>query len=106
VTQGNALEEITTPSPDRERHLAAGGSDRERIFDPIAHSLVRMEPREAELAKLVCNAFLYMLFAATNQLHMLVDPTESTTPAFCARPSKATRVSVIFRGPASRQGHA
>jgi UDP-N-acetyl-D-mannosaminuronic acid dehydrogenase len=73
VTQGNALEEITTLP-----QIVSGTSPRavriaEQIFGAIAPSVVRMEPREAELAKLVCNAFRYMLFAATNQLHMLVE---------------------------------
>ena len=73
VTQGNALEEITALP-----QIVSGTSPRavriaERIFGRIAPSVVRMEPREAELAKLVCNAFRYMLFAATNQLHMLVE---------------------------------
>jgi len=34
---------------------------------------VEMTPLEAEFAKLVCNAFRYMQFAATNQLYMMVE---------------------------------
>jgi UDP-N-acetyl-D-mannosaminuronic acid dehydrogenase len=73
VTQGNAFEEITTLPQIVSGTSLEAVRIAERIFGRIAPSLVRMEPREAELAKLVCNAFRYMLFAATNQLHMLVE---------------------------------
>jgi hypothetical protein len=78
VTQGNAFEEITTVP-----QIVSGTSPRalrnaEPIFGATAPSVVQMEPREAELAKLVCNAFRYMLFAATNSMCSL-SLRESTT---------------------------
>ena len=35
--------------------------------------IVEATPREAEFAKLICNAYRYILFAATNQLYMMVE---------------------------------
>jgi UDP-N-acetyl-D-mannosaminuronic acid dehydrogenase len=47
-----------------------------------------MTPLEAEFAKLVCNAFRYMQFAATNQLYMIV---ESAGLDYCELLSKMKR---------------
>jgi UDP-N-acetyl-D-mannosaminuronic acid dehydrogenase len=41
------------------------------LFSKIAPLVVEMSPREAEFAKLICNTFRYMMFAATNQLYMM-----------------------------------
>ncbi len=44
-----------------------------KLFGEIALEVVEMLPLEAEFAKLVCNAFRYIQFAATNQLYMMVE---------------------------------
>lgn len=41
------------------------------IFSKVAPLLIEMTPREAEFAKLICNTFRYITFAATNQLYMM-----------------------------------
>ena len=41
------------------------------LFSKIAPLVVEMSPREAEFAKLICNTFRYITFAATNQLYMM-----------------------------------
>ena len=41
------------------------------LFSKIAPLVVEMSPREAEFAKLICNTFRYIMFAATNQLYMM-----------------------------------
>jgi UDP-N-acetyl-D-mannosaminuronic acid dehydrogenase len=73
VVQGRGIEEIRTLpqliSATSPEALAAT----KRIFCKIAPELVEMTPLEAEFAKLVCNAFRYMQFAATNQLYMMVE---------------------------------
>ncbi len=43
------------------------------LFSRIAPAVIEVTPREAELGKLVCNAYRYIQFAATNQLYMLVE---------------------------------
>ena len=73
IVQGRGIEEIRTlpqlisgTSPE----AVAAAKD---LFCKIAPEVVEMTPLEAEFAKLVCNAFRYMQFAATNQLYMVVE---------------------------------
>jgi len=73
VVQGKGIEEIRTlpqlVSGTSQKALAAA----KKLFAKIASEVVEMTPLEAEFAKLVCNAFRYMQFAATNQLYMVVE---------------------------------
>lgn len=73
VVQGKAIVEIqalpqiisgTTPEATRI------ASD---LFRRIAPEIVEATPREAEFAKLICNAYRYIQFAATNQFYMMVE---------------------------------
>jgi UDP-N-acetyl-D-mannosaminuronic acid dehydrogenase len=41
------------------------------VFKDISPLIIEMVPLEAEFAKLICNTFRYMMFAATNQLYMM-----------------------------------
>ena len=73
VVQGKAIEEIQNlpqivsgTTPDAAR--IAGD-----LFRRIAPETVEATPREAEFAKLICNAYRYIQFAATNQLYMMVE---------------------------------
>ena len=73
VVQGRGIEEIRAlpqliSATSRDALAAA-----KRIFGKLAPEVVEMTPLEAEFAKLVCNAFRYMQFAATNQLYMMVE---------------------------------
>lgn len=72
VVQGQAIEEIQSlpqiisgTSPEAVRRA-------QKLFRNIATKTVKMSPREAEYAKLICNAYRYIQFAATNQLYMMV----------------------------------
>jgi len=71
VVQGQAIDEIqrmpqivSGTSAEAEERAAA-------IFGRVATSLVRMKPVEAEFAKLFCNAYRYIQFAASNQFYMM-----------------------------------
>lgn len=71
VVQGQAIEEIqkmaqiiSGTSPLAEQRAAA-------IFGRVATSVVLMKPTEAEFAKLFCNAYRYIQFAASNQFFMM-----------------------------------
>ena len=71
VVQGLAIDEIqrmpqiiSGTSPAAEEQAAA-------IFGRVATSVVRMKPIEAEFAKLFCNAYRYIQFAASNQFFMM-----------------------------------
>lgn len=71
VVEGRAIEEIQTLpqivsglTPEAEQRAAD-------LFARIAPQIVRLRPLEAEFAKLFCNAYRYIQFAATNQFYMM-----------------------------------
>jgi UDP-N-acetyl-D-mannosaminuronic acid dehydrogenase len=73
VVQGKGVQEIRALP-----QLISGTSPEavaaaKKLFGEIALEVVEMLPLEAEFAKLVCNAFRYIQFAATNQLYMMVE---------------------------------
>jgi UDP-N-acetyl-D-mannosaminuronic acid dehydrogenase len=72
VVQGRAIEEIQTLSQIISGTSPAAIKAARRIFSKVASGLVEMTPLEAEYAKLICNAYRYIQFAATNQLYMIV----------------------------------
>jgi len=71
VAQGQSLREFRTlpqlVSGCEPRALAAARD----LFSRFAPSLVEMEPTEAELCKLMTNAWRYIQFATVNQFYML-----------------------------------
>jgi UDP-N-acetyl-D-mannosaminuronic acid dehydrogenase len=73
VVQGKGIEEIgTLPQLISGTSREAVASAR-NLFCKIAPEVVEMSTLEAEFAKLICNAFRYIQFAATNQLYMMVE---------------------------------
>ncbi|MCC7418289.1 MAG: nucleotide sugar dehydrogenase [Acidobacteria bacterium] len=71
IVQGQAIEElqnlpqiVSGATPEAEEAAA-------RIFGPIAASVVRLSPMEAEFAKLFANAFRYIEFAVANQFYTI-----------------------------------
>jgi UDP-N-acetyl-D-mannosaminuronic acid dehydrogenase len=71
VLQGHAIDEIQrmpqiigATNPDAGRRAAA-------VFARVTRTLIPMTPTEAEFAKLFCNAYRYIQFAATNQFFMM-----------------------------------
>ena len=73
VVQGRAIEEIRSLPQLVSGTTAKAVTAAKNLFCKIAPEVVEMTPLEAEFAKLVCNAFRYMQFAATNQLYMVVE---------------------------------
>jgi UDP-N-acetyl-D-mannosaminuronic acid dehydrogenase len=73
VVQGYAIREISEfpqivsgTTPEAENAAAT-------LFATIASDIVRMEPIEAEFAKLFSNAYRYIEFAVTNQFYMIAN---------------------------------
>lgn len=73
VVQGKGVEEIQTLPQLVSGTSAAAVRTARALFERIAPKVIEMSTREAELAKLVCNAYRYIEFAAANQLYMLVE---------------------------------
>jgi UDP-N-acetyl-D-mannosaminuronic acid dehydrogenase len=73
VVQGAAIREmqelpqiVSGTSPAAEDVAA-------KLFATVAPHIVRMQPKEAEFAKLITNAYRYIQFAAANQFYMMVE---------------------------------
>lgn len=71
VAEGRALEELA-----RLPQLVAGATPRalaraRALFARIAPEVVELAPLEAEVAKLLCNAWRYVSFAVANEFHGL-----------------------------------
>ena len=73
IAEGRAMVELSTLP-----QIVAGTTERafERaaeVFGDLAPSIVRLEPEEAELAKLFTNTWRYIKFAVANQLYMFAN---------------------------------
>lgn len=73
IVQGYAVEELQTlpqivsgATPEAEDAAAA-------LFEKIAPEIVRLTPSEAELVKLLSNAYRYIQFAVTNQFFLIAN---------------------------------
>jgi UDP-N-acetyl-D-mannosaminuronic acid dehydrogenase len=73
VVQGKGIEEIRGLPQLISGTSAEATAEAKKLFGSIASEVVEMTPLEAEFAKLICNAFRYIQFAATNQLYMMVE---------------------------------
>ena len=73
VVQGKGVEEIRGLPQLISGTSAEATAEAKKLFEAIAPEVVEMTPLEAEFAKLICNAFRYVQFAATNQLYMMVE---------------------------------
>jgi UDP-N-acetyl-D-mannosaminuronic acid dehydrogenase len=71
VAQGYAVREIEG-LPQIVSGCSSRASERAAaLFGLLAASIVQLEPKEAELAKLFCNAWRYVTFATANQFYSL-----------------------------------
>ncbi len=73
IVQGKGISEIfelpqlvSATSPEAEEEAAA-------LFSSIAPKVVRIAPREAEVAKLMTNTWRYLEFAIANQFYMMCE---------------------------------
>jgi len=73
VVQGKGIEEIRSLAQIVSGMTPKAVELAREVFAKVAPEIVEMTPREAEYAKLICNAYRYIQFAATNQLYMLVE---------------------------------
>jgi UDP-N-acetyl-D-mannosaminuronic acid dehydrogenase len=73
IAEGRAMEELLTLP-----QIVAARSDRAYkraadLFGSLTECIVRLDPEEAELAKLFTNSYRYIKFAAANQLYMMAN---------------------------------
>jgi UDP-N-acetyl-D-mannosaminuronic acid dehydrogenase len=73
IAEGKAMTELFE-LPQIVSSRQPGGLDRaEKLFGNLASQMVRMQPEEAELAKLFTNTWRYIRFAISNQLFMMAN---------------------------------
>ena len=73
VVQGKGVQEIRALPQLISGTSPEAVAEVKKLFATIVPELVEMSPLEAEFAKLICNAYRYIEFAATNQLYMMVE---------------------------------
>ena len=73
VVQGKGVKEIPALPQLISGTSPEAVAEAKKLFAKLAPDVVEMSPLEAEFAKLICNAFRYIEFAATNQLYMMVE---------------------------------
>lgn len=73
IVQGKGIEEIFT-LPQLVSGVDAASEDAAaRLFESIVPKIIRLSCEEAELAKLMTNAWRYLEFAIANQFYMMVE---------------------------------
>lgn len=73
VVQGKAIQELRSLPQIVSGTTQAAAHGAAKLFGRIAPSIVRLEPMEAEFAKLFNNAYRYIQFAVTNQFYMMAN---------------------------------
>ena len=73
IAEGSALEEITTLPQLVGARSAEIAQRAEAFFDSVGIKTIRVDPEEAELAKLFTNSWRYIRFAAANQFWMMAN---------------------------------
>jgi UDP-N-acetyl-D-mannosaminuronic acid dehydrogenase len=71
IVQGKGIEEIQTIPQFVSATSPQALKVARNLFSKVSPLVIEMNPLEAEFGKLICNAFRYMMFAATNQLYMM-----------------------------------
>jgi UDP-N-acetyl-D-mannosaminuronic acid dehydrogenase len=73
ITEGAAMSELATLPQIVASHSLRGQQRAAALLGRLSPVLVPMTPEEAELAKLFCNAWRYLTFAAANQFFMIAN---------------------------------
>jgi len=73
ILQGKALEEIFTLPQIVAANSDKAYSEATELFSKISPKIIRMEPKEAELVKLMTNTWRYLEFAVSNAFYMIAE---------------------------------
>ncbi|MCV7098949.1 nucleotide sugar dehydrogenase [Mycobacterium palustre] len=71
IAQGHSIRELRTIPQIISGFDAEGRRIVRELFSRTASEIIEVEPQEAELAKLFCNAYRYIQFAVANQFYLL-----------------------------------
>lgn len=73
ILQGKGIEEIFTLPQIISATSEKAYKEAAEIFSKVAPKIIRLEPKEAELSKLMTNTWRYLEFAIANQFYMMVE---------------------------------
>ena len=73
IAEGKAMEELSSLPQIVSSRTERGFVRAEELFGVIAAETIRLEPEEAELAKLFTNTYRYIKFAIANQFFMIAN---------------------------------
>lgn len=73
IAEHKAMEELYSLPQIVSSRTERGGDRAAALFSTLTDSIVRLEPEEAELAKLFTNTWRYIKFAAANQFYMMAN---------------------------------
>mgnify|MGYP001026844490 CR=1 FL=1 len=73
IVQGKGVEEIFSLPQIIAANSEAARKEAENIFGKVAPKTIFVEPKEAELAKLMTNSWRYLEFAIANQFYMMAE---------------------------------
>lgn len=73
IAEGRALTELYDLPQIVSGRTSRGTERAEKLFRNLTGEVVRLDPEEAELAKLFTNAWRYIKFAAANQFYMMAN---------------------------------
>jgi UDP-N-acetyl-D-mannosaminuronic acid dehydrogenase len=73
IAEGRAMEELHSLPQIVSARTIRGVERAADLFASVAKTIVRVDPEEAELAKLFTNSYRYIKFAAANQLFMMAN---------------------------------
>jgi UDP-N-acetyl-D-mannosaminuronic acid dehydrogenase len=71
IAQGHSIRELRVIPQIISGFDAEGRRIVRELFSRITSEIIEVEPQEAELAKLFCNAYRYIQFAVANQFYLL-----------------------------------
>lgn len=73
IVQGNGIKEIFELPQIVSATSETALNEAKSIFEKISSKIIILEPKEAELAKLITNTWRYLEFAIANQFYMMVE---------------------------------
>lgn len=73
IVQGKGIEEIFNLPQIVSANNSAAAAEASELFSAIAKKIIPLSTTEAELAKLMTNAWRYLEFAIANQFYMIVE---------------------------------
>jgi len=73
IVQGKGIDEIYKLPQIISATSDAARKEADKIFRKLTKKTIHLEPREAELAKLMTNTWRYLEFAIANQFYMMVE---------------------------------